>query len=242
MPSAEPIALIHWGDPTVEDEEIGEVKMLLEATLFGGDLAKQTACAPRIAPIRISCSRQEVLREELSTFISQHDNLQTLYFSCHGNSTGLSFDQAGTSTIGYWDFAAILTNALRAEDCVHVVFASCEAMAANPRIESLMPNAVYAVSGFTACPTSEDVAGLVASIIQDDVELFEELSATNAVACCSGISTSRIGSVVEKWKKILEKHTEDPTREVLGKGGLSVIQATRDIGEEIWRRKTILCT
>ena len=55
----EPIVLVQWGDPQVEDEEIGEIKLLLEATLFGGDLQQQKSKAPQIATLIIDENTQK---------------------------------------------------------------------------------------------------------------------------------------------------------------------------------------
>jgi hypothetical protein len=242
MPTKEPIALIHWGDPAVEAEEIEEVQLLLEATLFNGDQAIQAKRSPRIAHLRLEKSDVKVMSAKLTAFISAHSNLQVIYFSCHGNSTSLVFAKSDGSEISYVDFVTILRRAFRDHGNVHIVLGSCEAMSALPHVETLMPPAVCAVSGFTCCPSPNDVAGLIASIIQDDVTLIENLTEAKQAVCRTGIPFDKFGEVIERCKVILDQHTEDPSREVLGIGGGAIVQATRDPETGCWCRRTWPCT
>jgi hypothetical protein len=241
MPSEEPIALIHWGDVAVENDEIEEIKLLLEATLFDGDRKKQAERAPQIVQLRIISQEITVLQRKLSCFLSKHRNLQVLYWTCHGNTAGFCFNQGDNSSISYLDFCDILSKSLRDNDCIHVVFGSCEAMDTHTKIEELMPNSVYCVSGFTYCPTSTDVAGLIASIIQDNVVIFNKLSSCNSESCGNGVTMKQIRDVVKKWKAILDTHKDNPTREVLGTGGIAVVQATREPDTGEWKRRTTPC-
>ena len=236
----EPIVLVQWGDPQVEDEEIGEIKLLLEATLFGGDLQQQKSKAPQIATLIIDKSSVDCLKQEFTAFMKTRKNVQTLYFSAHGNTTGLCFNQSGNPTIPYSDLGELLTDSLCSENCIHLVFGSCEAMNPSVNVEKYMPKTIYAVSGFSGCPKSTDVAGLLASIVQDDVSLSEKLISENKNVYATGKTKMQdVYKVIEKWKKILEQHQEDPTREVLNIAGISIVKKIRDEITGKWKRRTI---
>ena len=240
MKSQSPIALVHWSDPKAEYDELGEIKLLLEATLFGGDLLAQAKRVPEIAELRISNSSLNAMRRELTCFLRRHANLQLLYFSCHGNEDGFSFDERGDPTIPYSEFGEMLNSALSRHDCVHIVFGSCLAMASSICIEQYMPRSIYAVSGFTGCPKATDVAALQASIIQDDVALFEELSNASEIANRSEIVDRKIQEVRFKWQTIINQRKEDPKREIRSQSGVAVVTANRDEKGENWNRRILL--
>lgn len=242
MPSEEPIALIHWGDPAAECNEIEDIKLLLEATLFGGDKSEQAEKAPMIVTRRIKRPEPDALCQALTDFISDHDHLQVLYFSCHGNTSGFAFRQGDDADISYSEFSSILLNSLRNNDCVHIVFGSCKVMAAKPHVEESMPTQMYAITGFIDCPKPTDVSGLIVSIIQDDVALFQKLITESLDSYGTGCSPNKMVDAIEKWKCIVKHHKEEPTREVPGTDGIAVVQATRDVATGEWQRRTILCT
>lgn len=236
----EPIALIHWGDPNVEFDEIGEILFLLEATLYGDDVNTQAKRAPFIDKCWIDSPSVEGLQNDLSAFISGHRNLQIIYFTCHGNPGSFCFGESCDTLISSEDFCEILSRSLT-RDCVHLVFGSCGAMAPREKIEQFMPSTVNAVSGFTYRPNPQQVAGLISSIIQDDVSLLEQLITGNANVCNGDVSSDQIPHFIEMMKRTLDNHTEHPTREVQGNDGIAVITTRRDDESGDWRRTYTLC-
>jgi hypothetical protein len=235
----EEVLLVQWGESSVELDEISEIKMILEVTLFNGDLIEQARSAPLVAEKRITNPSVAIMGQDLRLFLASHKSIQVLYFSCHGNANGLSYSASGTPTVSYKDFVSLLRDGIDPDNCVHLIMGSCEAMSEQVSLETTMPDVIHWVSGFTHCPRPEDVAALAASHLQDDVALMSRLSAASRAACGHGLPIGRMRKVTEKLKAVVETHKESPEREVRSDQGCEIVAATRDDSSHRWDRRTI---
>jgi hypothetical protein len=104
------------------------------------------------------------------------------------------------------------------------------------RLEDKMPLVVNWVKGFEGCPCGPEVAALAASHIQDDVTLMTDLSTANELVCGKGIPIDDFSNVISSMKRTVEKHVENPIREIKKREGHAVIVATRNDVTKEWSR------
>lgn len=233
MPNDAAIAVVQWGDPNVEDDDIAAIRNHL--AIIPEDRR------PELAVLPVTTDSPAVLITQMSDFVALLTNAQVLYFAAHGGLNNLAFSQTGPS-ITYQQLGDLLRDNLHV-DCEHLVLGSCQALNPVVDIGQYMPDQVEWVSGFTSRPSPTQVTGLLFSIIMDDVTLFSLLSAGNKVkqycwlcrlfrrfARVFGGGIDRPPSVntkdlMQKWIDVLKTYRPNPVAGVgLGSGRAGVVR------------------
>ena len=119
--------------------------------------------------------------ESLTDALADNDLLQLLYFSAHGNESGLSNAQKGGATVTYKQFGDALQSL--SVGCVELVMGSCKALTEDSELLKELPANIYSVWGYQSKPAISEVVSLIVQRIRATRKFYEKCHAKNKEMC-----------------------------------------------------------
>ena len=221
------VVLLHWG-PDTEEDEIEEIKALLEVELYNMDDKEIAEKSPYIIPRRVVENDPQKLLDVMQEVFSSTNHRQVVYISAHGNTVGLCYSATSGAGISYNQLLHYLETVAGENQDLEIVFGSCVAMANATKIQKHLPACVANCWGFADKPEPQEVAALMAGVIADNLRLIGEISAANQ---CGAIG---------EFEGILDKFVSGATQWVAGKNERQVVHLSRNPDTQEWERKSIL--
>lgn len=159
--------------------------------------------------------------------LSVWNNPQVLYLSMHGNTDILSFDKAGTATIGFGQLSEVLAQSLIPEAALSLVLGCCKALDPQSDLLKTLPESVLEVYGFTGSPPASCVAKLFVGVLLDNARLYHDFHAQNQAIFGGGITgedgmNTAFEDLKAAWTNTLDLFKECPNRLLVTSEGESV--------------------
>lgn len=204
-----PIVMVLWSDH--EFDEIAEAKAIL---------------SKHFAPERIPHIADRILHSEdpleflkaLDELLTANPRAQAAYLSAHGTRRGLHLHaDAVDPMVEYARVAEVLRQHEHDQAGLRLVMGACHAGSSTATIRDLLPKYVTRFTAFSAEPSAGTVSELIASVIGNKIDLFEDVQgaiATGRVARKPGMKPSEV--LAQLVTPVLDAHRDDPARFVGG--------------------------
>jgi len=206
-----PVHLVHWGDPSIEQDEVGEIRSWLE---MGGNPAS-------VQEHRIIGTDPNLMKEAIRAALSDLAS-QIIYITCHGNLNELLYAEESDISVKKSEFSQWLSEMSPSKQALFpgdegdfheicLVFGACETFGVNSLFEDSLPIWVSKIYGFRGKPSSGDVISLASGVIDD---LYER---GNAASNAMSEGASKVQGLEAKFSAMqaaLDKmpQTENPGR------------------------------
>lgn len=224
-----PVAFLQWG-PLHEPDEGSEAVRQLRIQLKEEGRETRT---PYITHMRVTEPSTETFLTAVQWLVESHPALQVLYLSAHGVNGGICFDTEGAAYISYQTLGETFDSALKQLDSRPViVLGACYALSKESDVHKQMPRAVLELIGFTAQPTSTNVAALIAAVLKSDEELLEKVTQAAAKAANSGTDVAAAAEAA------YDGHLSRLERFVQGRKGFSIRHMSQD-DQGMWTGYTV---
>jgi len=112
----------------------------------------------------------------ISEDLSNGKDIQIIYISAHGTSSGLSPAENLGPCVSYKELGDLLKEGDHGKAGLEIVFGSCKAMSNEVSIEQYLPQSVKYCWGFTGSPTGHSVLSLMTKVINHNIDLYKSLS------------------------------------------------------------------
>lgn len=214
------VAFLQWGPIHEPDETFdASTKLRLELKKDARELR-----APYITKLRVTEPNPESALEALQWLLSTHRFLQVLYVSAHGSPYGrLCFDPDGEIGFSYVEFGRALERGLSGRsDHVVLVMGACFSLSHETQLQAALPAEVLEVVGFTATPSSTDVAALITAVLKSDEELLQKVTDASTEAANNG------GDIAAAAESAFDGHESRLARFVKGTGGKEIRHLQRN--------------